>query len=115
MSDPVFDEASWYRALNLSECAAAFRSSPPPPASTSEAPVASGRQFQAWTKQAPFGDGDWLLRRLALDGLDESSFSRLLSLSPDQLRSLHSQSPGWLVKLRETYSGPGDGEPASLP
>jgi hypothetical protein len=80
MFDPVFDEANWYRALRLAECAAWLRSAPLPPSSPSEAPEVPGRQIQAWTKQAPFGEGDWLLRRMALDGLDESSFSRLLSV-----------------------------------
>ena len=106
MSEPMLDEASWYRALTLSERAAWLRSSSHPPSWSSDPPDSAGYRLQSWKKQAPFGEGDWLLRRLALDGLDELSFGRLLALSPDQLRPLHSQTPDWLMRLEEAYSIP---------
>jgi len=115
MSHPAFDAASWYRALTLSERAASLRSNPVPPLSPLEPSESSGRHLQVWKKQAPFAEGDWLARRLALDGLDDSSFPRALGLSEEHLCSLHSGMHAWLSELREAYATSGAASAEAFP
>ena len=121
MSDPVLATADWYRALTLSERAELLRKAPgtgpgqghPIP----EDPERAKYRLDSWKNQSPFGKGDRFLRRLALDRLDEESFTHLLSVSAEGLRARLTAPPGWLVELQEAYSAPEDTgtEPPALP
>lgn len=113
MSPPAFDSASWCRALTLSERAKLLTSLSRP--STAREPHEQvEHRSRAWRGQAPFGEGEWLRRRLALEGLDDASFARLIETSPQSLASLHSVAPAWLRELQAAYSEPA-GEEIPLP
>src|SRR5881409_931731 len=116
MSHPSFDAADWYRALTLSERANRLRSAPPVPTSSSVSSEAVRHRLQSWKKQAPFAEGEWLIRRLTQAGLDGDSFSRLLTAPPEQFRSPHA-APAWISEVRAAYSepDPGHGDPLLLP
>jgi len=100
----------WPRALTLSERAAL----PPPagsPAASSDGELARLRLAQ-WRDLSPFRSGDAFARRLALEGLDEPSFARLLA---EPAAARRPQPPAWLDELTAAFSDSYPTEPLPLP
>jgi type 2 lantibiotic biosynthesis protein LanM len=91
----------WLRALTLRERAAAGH----PLASA--APGAAHNACERWRGQAPFDRGDWFVRRLALDRLDEASFVRLLQSPPERRDGAGPDAPPrWLAGIRDALATP---------
>ena len=99
MAEAASHTAPWWRALTLSERAGLFHRLP-----ANRTPDAGNLEaLSAWKKQAPFGEGDWLRRRLALEGLDESSFAAVLRVFPELL-SRPGEEPPWMARLEEALA-----------
>src|SRR5262245_18045421 len=110
MAEAASETACWWRALTLTERAGLLRHLP-----ATRLPAA-GDDFevlQAWRKQAPFGEGGWLRRRLALVGLDEESFPGALLGSPELLQSLQPDEPPWMIRMKEPLAA--DYRPEDVP
>jgi type 2 lantibiotic biosynthesis protein LanM len=102
---------SWLRALTLAERSRAAGS----PRKTAVSPQA----LERWRRQPPFERGDWFVRRLAHDGLDEERFARLLEMSAGDRRALLEPAPRWLSTMKAVVEahapGEGDGAPTHDP
>ena len=96
--------ADWSRALTLAERARAARAIPATPAP--DVPAAARGRIDPWKRQAPFDRGDWMARRLSLDGLDEEGLGRLLAIPPADLAVHLEALPGWMVELTSAFSEP---------
>jgi type 2 lantibiotic biosynthesis protein LanM len=91
----------WLRALTLSERAADEQ--PLAPA----APGAAHNACERWRGQAPFDRGDWFVRRLALERLDEASFIRLLQSPPERWDGTGPDAPPrWLAGIHDALATP---------
>ncbi len=104
--------AAW-RALSLAERAAA----PRPEGTASSGPDELARfRLAQWRDLSAFRSGDALARRLADEGLDESSFERLLAEPAEEVGARLLARPRWLTELAEAFSGPPPTvEPLPLP
>jgi type 2 lantibiotic biosynthesis protein LanM len=96
------DPSAW-RALSLAERAAA----PDPEGTATAAPdeLACFRLAQ-WRDLSPFRSGGALARRLLDEGLDESSFERLLAEPAEAVGARLPETPGWLAELAEAFAAP---------
>jgi len=73
-------------------------------------------RLQQWRDLSAFRSGGALARRLADEGLDESSFERLLAEPAEAVGARLPETPKWLTELAEAFSGPPPaGEPLPLP
>jgi class II lanthipeptide synthase len=106
------DPAAW-RALSLAERAAA----PPPERAAAAEPDELARfRLAQWRDLSAFRSGDALARRLADEGLDETSFERLLAEPADAVGARLPATPKWLTELAEAFATPPPvGEPLPLP
>ncbi|HEV8337981.1 MAG TPA: type 2 lanthipeptide synthetase LanM family protein [Candidatus Polarisedimenticolia bacterium] len=99
-----FETADWNRALTLAERKSRIAARPSTRSASAEESQRARFLFESWKRQAPFDRADWLVRRLAADGLDEAKFRALLEVAPEALGS-EAGSP-WLADLAEAYSLP---------
>jgi type 2 lantibiotic biosynthesis protein LanM len=100
--------AAWLRALTLSERTRAAA----PTAAAAHPGSGPPRGLDRWKAQAPFDRGDWFVRRLALEGLDEERFARLLETpagDPGGMRP--AAAPRWIEALRDALATPTAPEP----
>jgi type 2 lantibiotic biosynthesis protein LanM len=72
------------------------------------------RPFQHWKAQSPFGDSSYLTQRLAMDGLTEETFLRLLGEPIEAVRDRVACSPPWIADLIAAFSRPRTLEPLAL-
>src|SRR5262249_20227534 len=114
MRKRAFDAPDWYRALTLSERATFLRSVSDPVPHLSEPSEVIRHRRETWKSQSPFGTGDWLVRRLAQEGLDETSFGRLLGVPAEYLQSIAEKPPRWLAELEAAFSVPSPGASSPL-
>ncbi|GAA4384007.1 type 2 lanthipeptide synthetase LanM family protein [Actinomadura verrucosospora] len=66
------------------------------------------RRLRQWKSQSPFCCEDYFLKRLALDDLDEASFSALLGESMASLQHRLPEVPSWLTHIERAFQSPGD-------
>jgi type 2 lantibiotic biosynthesis protein LanM len=115
----------WYRALTLAERAelwARISSEDPQggasgegtPGTPEDTELARHRLSQ-WRDLSAFRTDGWLARRLAQDGLDETSFPRLVGEPAESLASRLTETPPWITELEGALAAAGDGEPLPLP
>jgi type 2 lantibiotic biosynthesis protein LanM len=104
MKPSFFEHPDWYKALTLSERAAALRRSPVR-ATVVDEPLAE-RRLARWRGQEPFPQEDFFARRLALDGLTESELRILLGEPAEAIRERETEAPPWLVALEEVFNRP---------
>jgi type 2 lantibiotic biosynthesis protein LanM len=106
------DPAAW-SALSLAERAAA----PRPEGTAAPEPDELARfRLAQWRDLSPFRSGDALARRLADEGLDETSFERLLAEPADAVGARLLGMPEWLSELTEAFAAPPrTDEPLPLP
>ncbi len=100
----IFDAPEWWEALTLAERAALPKE--PPPLSTEQAERAA-RRAARWRREADLVDPCLFAERLALDGLDEERFLRLLGEPTAALRRRAGERrPRWLETLARAYAQP---------
>ena len=101
---------SFWRALALAERAHA-------PASEGAVEPDELARFRLgqWRDLSPFRSGDALARRLADEGLDETSFERLLSEPAEAVGERLPRPPEWLRELTAAFSVPSPVPPALEP
>lgn len=97
VKDSLCDRAEFYRALTLEERAAL-----PRPAAAPLSDLARQR-LERWRSQPPFDHGDFLARRLAQDGLDETALLALLAEPAEALARRVPEPPQWLRDLDEAF------------
>jgi type 2 lantibiotic biosynthesis protein LanM len=95
------ERSDWYRAMTLAERLVSLRDQPAHFV-LSERNRAQ-QHLQAWKEQPPFEREDYLTRRLALDGLTEEEFRRLLAM-PEELLQQFTPPPPWLLTLQKAFS-----------
>jgi type 2 lantibiotic biosynthesis protein LanM len=100
----------WWRALSLQE---RRRSTSLPQGQGS--PATAARRLREWRSQSPFGKDQWFARRLALDGLDDSSLRAFLAEPDTSLRRRLPETPAWLAELHRIFSEPGGSRLCRLP
>jgi len=99
------DVSHWLNALDLSERCALLRSAED--LHNIDEDLAQ-RRFKKWHSQLPFTRPQYLRQRLALQGLDEAGFLRILGTGPEHLNLRPSALPEWLCKLElilQDYEG----------
>ncbi|HJX28362.1 MAG TPA: type 2 lanthipeptide synthetase LanM, partial [Thermoanaerobaculia bacterium] len=102
MDSSVFSLPDWFKALTLSERAAALRRSPYRPPVADEA--LADRRLARWRGQEPFSTDDFFARRLAQDGLTEDDLRLLLSEPAEAIAARESRRPDWLLTLEEAFT-----------
>lgn len=104
MDPSLFESPDWYKALTLSERAAALRRSPGSSAAIDEA--LAERRLARWRAQEPFPEDGFFARRLALDGLTEDELRVLLGEPAEAIRDRETERPAWLTALEEAFTRP---------
>ncbi|GER89541.1 lanthionine synthetase [Dictyobacter vulcani] len=96
-------QASWYRALSLTERAIILQKAIPEvdPALQETA----DKRFQRWKEQPPFSKGSYFSQRLAIDELTEEDLLILLAESTDGLRTRLAETAAlpWLTTIIDTF------------
>jgi type 2 lantibiotic biosynthesis protein LanM len=104
MDRSQFEQPDWWRALTLSERAAALRRSPGSATVSDEA--LAERRLNRWRGQVPFSHDGFFARRLALDGLSEEELHALLGEPVEAIREREPEPPPWLTTLAEAFTQP---------
>ena len=99
----TFDSALLLDALTLGERLSAFRLCPQDVPEAFE-PELARRRLAAWRSQAPFHREELLARRLAADGLDETTFHRLAGEKPQAIARRLRERPPWLDILEAAFA-----------
>jgi len=98
--------AGFHRATTLAERLASLRAArrrAPPPAADPVDKELARTELESWRAQAPFAEGDWFARRLALDGLSEDELRSLLGEPVEALAARSGGPPEWLARLLAAY------------
>ncbi|HET8840546.1 MAG TPA: type 2 lanthipeptide synthetase LanM family protein, partial [Ktedonobacteraceae bacterium] len=111
IDSPIKNTAGWYRAFTLRERLAGRDTNT---ALNREAYQDAVHYLHTWKEQAPFDTGSWFAERLAIDGITEDEFIRLLAESDEELQTRLPDPPAWLVTLAEAYACPAS-SPFSFP
>ncbi len=111
---PLLFDAAWWTAFTLEERWSRCESSRPPLPQI-ERPATAQRRLAQWRSQSPFQDDKYFVDRLALDNLDESSFSALLGESAASLHRRLPEVPDWLDRVERAFSATGVSPLASPP
>lgn len=119
MPADAFPARDWYRALTLAERAALwprlFSEDPWGGASGEGEDALARHRLSQWRDLSAFRTDGWLARRLAQDGLDESSFPRLVGEAPESLALGLAETPAWIAELEDALAEEATGEPLPLP
>jgi type 2 lantibiotic biosynthesis protein LanM len=109
----IFDAPDWWEALTLAERAALPDVAMAVPAG--EQAERAARRAARWRREADLLDPLLFAERLALDGLEEERFLRLLAEPAVSLRQRAAgRRPAWLDLLARTYSQPVPPLPARI-
>jgi len=103
VSDDVFRNASWYRALTLEERAELLRHAS---SQAGRADIDEGlarRELDAWRSQPPFDRGEWFARYLAADGLEEEELGAILVEPVERVAERVRARPEWLTEIEHAY------------
>jgi len=101
MTERAGDLAGWYRALTLAERAVLLSPQDDQPLAETDR-----HRLAQWRELSPFRSEDRWADRLAMDGLDEGSFARLLAAPAEVLGSRLEVQPDWLAELSAALSQP---------
>ena len=102
MESLSFNSPRWYAATTLKERAANLRRPPAGLHSCNSDQEVSYRE-QKWQEQSPFEQSSILKRRLAVDNLSSSEFSRLLVEPVTQVQQRLGSEPEWLTNVRQSF------------
>jgi hypothetical protein len=101
----IFAAADWWEALTLAE-RAALPDTDNGALPSREQTERAARRADRWRREADLLDPGLFVERLALDGLEEERFLRLLSEPASSLRQRTGGRPAWLALLARTFSQP---------
>ena len=102
MPPAPFDGPEWYRALTLTERAAA-RGHRRSPLAHGDA-LRAERRLRRWRAQPPLDNDRYFAQRLAVDGIREDELRRLLGEPIEAVRAGLPQSPAWLQDLADAFA-----------
>lgn len=105
MDPSLFELPDWYKALTLSERAAALRRSPHTLSPAADEALAE-RRLTRWRGQEPFPEDGFFARRLALDGLTEDELRTFLGEPAEAIREREPETPAWLITMEEAFTRP---------
>lgn len=103
MSDDVFRNASWYRALTLEERAELMRHASSPAGRADIDSDLARRELDRWRSQPPFDRGEWFARYLAADGLEEAELGAILVEPIERVAERIRARPEWLMEIQHAY------------
>jgi type 2 lantibiotic biosynthesis protein LanM len=109
------DRPAWHRAATLRERVTTVSADPGAASATSFDADLAERRLRRWRSQFPFGDEAIFRRRLAVDGLDEATFRRLLGESVDTLRDRRLAGSAWRATLSAAFEHASIGAPFVAP
>jgi type 2 lantibiotic biosynthesis protein LanM len=98
------DRPDWHRASTLRERAATLHDAPDGVSVADFDADLAERRLRRWRSQAPFDNETIFGRRLAVDGLDQTSFRRLLGASLGTVRERCLAPPAWRATLAAAFS-----------
>lgn len=104
MRNPAFQSADWDRATTLTERAALLRAAPE---ATPQATIDHDRSrwnLERWRSQSPFTTDDYFDQRLALDGLTEDAFLRVLGETAEVVHERRAAPAAWLVEMAQAIT-----------
>ena len=114
INEEIFQQTGWLKAATLAERIAEIQPRPQNSNRPIETPSAR-RKLEKWRSQPPFDTGDYLSRRLALDGIVEDQLLAFLSqagceadMAPDKAK------PEWVQSLARAFSESSQPEPTSI-
>lgn len=100
----LWQNATWYRALTLSERMTTHQNMSHDPASDLVSQRERARQrFQLWKEQTPFHKDSSFPQRLAQDTLTEEDLMALLSEPAERLLERSITPPAWLLELARAF------------
>jgi type 2 lantibiotic biosynthesis protein LanM len=97
---PQFQRSEWYHATTLAERLELLHTEQE---IESESKLAT-RRMRRWRSQSPFNVDSYFAQRLAIDGITEDEFRRLLGIPVQALHRRHPIEPTWLAELAQAYS-----------
>lgn len=100
MKDPDFHSSEWCRAATLLERRSAGRAR----RGGDFDEAAAERHMRRWREQSPFDRDEFWQQRLALDGLGEDEFRRLLGEPPSEACAGNTAGAEWLSELARAFS-----------
>ena len=104
MGASILENPAWRRAWSLTERLSRFRQI------ENTTRIAMDRELAAetlalWRAGSPFDKGSYFADRLALDGITEDEFTRILG-TPVEALGGNGAAPAWVQMLARAYSGP---------
>src|SRR6185369_3604485 len=99
MNPSSWQTSAWYHALTLKERGASLNAARQGSQDLQAHPATPGRRWQRWQEQPPFRTGAFLTQRLAMDGVTEEEWRRLLSEPADAIRDRFAVAPAWLTDV----------------
>ena len=111
VTDDFLDHPSWHRAATLAERARARRHGPP----SSEGIATDSPLLTRWLAQAPFTNETLRHGRLAVDGLTEEEFARILREPIEGVASRHPGRAPWLEAVKRALALSPSAGPLPLP
>lgn len=106
MDSPSLRTPAWYRALALTERLASLRTAAHTASPSSVDNDLADRRRRRWQAQPPFEAGTYLAERLALDGMTEEQWRRLLGESAEALCDRCPAPPTWLETVTQAFARP---------
>jgi len=104
MGASILDDGAWRRAWSLTERLSKFRRA------ENKTQIAIDRELAAetlalWRASSPFDKDSYFADRLAMEGISEDEFTRLLG-TPAEAFGGNGTAPQWVQMLARAYSGP---------
>lgn len=104
MNPPIFDRAVWGRALTLTERLTQLRHLPTKNSLPTD-PKLAAEIMSLWRAGAPLDQDSYFAQRLALDGIGEEEFIRILGTHAENLNG-RGAVPGWVERIAAIYPSP---------
>jgi type 2 lantibiotic biosynthesis protein LanM len=102
MSESILDHCLWRRAGFLTERIAELRQAPTTSQSPIEAALAA-ETLALWRANSPFDKDSYFADRLAMDGIGEAEFTRILGM-PVEAFGANGTRPSWVEVLAHSYA-----------
>jgi type 2 lantibiotic biosynthesis protein LanM len=104
MNQSILDSAVWRRASTLLERLSELRALRAKTSIPTD-PALAAENLGLWRERAPFDQDSYFSQRLALDGMTEEEFTKVLGTNVESLDG-HAAAPSWAEKLAGAYSAP---------
>jgi type 2 lantibiotic biosynthesis protein LanM len=114
LTQKLLESATWFEALTLTERIAIKRCQATSAQLSVDVSSIAKLRFDQWRNQAPFSIDDQFVKRLAMEGIDESTLLGLLDETPDSIRDGYLQAvqsssvidariQEWIQKLNSAF------------